>query len=121
MYRNAEMGQRGFSLVELVVVIVIIGALLAIGTLQFTQYTKKSGIEAQVKTMYADIMNARSEALLQKSDRSVSWTASQFSVYPNSTATDPPLLRKTLSYPITSNDMASIISFDTKGMASISK
>jgi prepilin-type N-terminal cleavage/methylation domain-containing protein len=115
------MGQRGFSLVEMLVVVTIIGALLAIATLQFNQYTKKSGIEAQIKTMYTDIMNARAEALLQKSDRSINLTASQFSVYPNSTATDPPLLRKALGYPVISNDMSSIVSFDTRGVASTSK
>lgn len=116
------MGQKGFSLVEMLVVVAITGILLAIATLQFNQHSKKAGIEAQVKTMFTDIMNARAEALLQKSDRSikVDSSTSLFSIYPNGDGSGTPLLQKTLSYPVVYNDSA-VISFDTRGVASTSK
>ena len=112
------MRERGFTLVEMVVVIAIMVILMAMATMQFSRMTRKSQIESQVRTLYADLMNARSEALLQKVDRSVKWTGTQFLVYPNSSATDPPLRQTTLKYGVTTD--IDFVSFDSRGVASLS-
>jgi type IV fimbrial biogenesis protein FimT len=107
------MGERGFSLVEMLVVVAIIGVLLAVATLQFSSYTQKANIESQVRTMYADVMEARSQALLQKTGRSFGTTATLFTVYNGAGA---PIVQKTLTYPV-SFDFSDKITFDTRGVA----
>jgi type IV fimbrial biogenesis protein FimT len=110
------MRQNGFSLVELIVVLVIITTLLAIATLQFNNYTRKSNIEKQVRTMYTDVLTARSQALLQKKSRAIMVTATQFSVYSSVSLSGPPLQQTTLQYPVNTSN---IISFDSRGVAHI--
>lgn len=116
-----KMKRNGFSLVELMVVIAIIGTLIAIGGLTYSSLTRKTMIENQVKTMYSDLMAARSEALYRKTYRYVTVTAGQFSVYTSSVlrATPPssgPIVQKTLKQPIASNNTDSIY-FEPRGTA----
>lgn len=115
------MNRNGFSLVELVVVIAIMVTLMAIGGLIYSTMTRKTGIESQVKTMYADLMTARSQALYRKTCRYVTVAGTQFSVYTSSVcgATAPTsgaIMQKTLRYGITSTPADSIC-FDQRGMA----
>jgi prepilin-type N-terminal cleavage/methylation domain-containing protein len=60
------MNNRGFSLIELVVVIGIMAALLGIVTLDFNSWTKKYQAERQTREMYSDIMQLRLSAMQQK-------------------------------------------------------
>ena len=116
------MGQKGFSLIELVITIGVISILLSIATLEFNKYMTKSHIESQVKMMYSDMMNARAEALMQKSDRSikVDTTPKVFSVHPSSDGSGTPLLQRTLKFQLDS-DHGNPVAFDTRGVASIAK
>ncbi len=108
------MTQRGFSLIELIVVIAIIATLLAIATLQFNQYTTKSTIEKEVRAMYADLMKARSEALMQKVNRSVVFTASQYSIFPTTDGSGTAIEIGALQVPVT---FPATFSFDSRGLA----
>ncbi|MCM0083696.1 prepilin-type N-terminal cleavage/methylation domain-containing protein [Geomonas sp. Red32] len=56
----------GFTLLELVIVITIASALLAIVTMNFNSMTKKYQIESQVKQMQADFDNIRLKAVTTK-------------------------------------------------------
>lgn len=60
------MSRRGFSLVELVVVIAIMGTLAAIVAINFNSWQRKYQIEGQVKELLADLTNVRMMAFQTK-------------------------------------------------------
>lgn len=62
---------RGFTLTELIVIMVIIGALASIAVLNFNQWQRKYAIEAQVKEMLADLSNVRMQAIQTKREHRV--------------------------------------------------
>ncbi len=114
------MKENGFSLIEMVVVLAIIGILTAIVSLQFNEYMQKAHIEAQVKAMYADLMGIRGRALFQKKGASVTLATNQFLVYSSNTvgSSVAPVQQKSLSYPITWNGSAQI-DFNERGLVTV--
>jgi prepilin-type N-terminal cleavage/methylation domain-containing protein len=119
------MERNGFTLIELVVVVAIMGVLLGIATLVFNSYSRKSAIEGQVKTMYTDLMAARTESLYRKTYRYISVSGTQFAIYNSSDylpapPTVGPIVQKTLTYPVTVNPADSStdgLYFDSRGVA----
>ena len=115
------MNDKGFSLLEMLVVITIMVTLLAIGTLQFNDMTRKANIEKQTRQLQADLMKVRSEALLQKRPRAVTFasTATQtiFSMYSstNTAVGVGPVAQDKLNYVMEPAPVT--ISFDQMGIA----
>lgn len=60
------MNKRGFSLIELIVVISLISILLAIATLDFGSWQRKSLVERYTKELYSDVQDARMRAAFTK-------------------------------------------------------
>lgn len=116
------MRERGFSLVELLAVIAITGTLLALATLNFGSYLRKSQVEAQVKELYADVQELRMKAAFTKRRHSVEFSAGQAVFRSYSSEADPSgslLSTKRLPFAVTANWAApNRIDFDTKGMMS---
>ena len=115
-----RIGQDGFTLFELIVVIAIIATLVGIASLGFREMSVKSGIEKQTKEMYADLMTVRSEALFRKRARAVVVTTSSFSVYSSDVVGGTPLFSKNLPYGVSMSASPLEIEFDSQGLASIS-
>lgn len=75
-----RMKQAGFTLVEMLIVIAIAGILMAIATMNFRQWTIKSNIESQTREMYADIMNARVQAMNRNRAHFLILSTSQYTI-----------------------------------------
>ena len=111
------MGRGGFTLVEMLVVVALIGTLLAISTLQFNQMSRKSGIEAQTRELLADLIRVRSQALFQKKSRSVTVSGGLFAAYSSTTVTAGAVSARQLKSPVTST--VARIDFDEQGMTTV--
>ena len=120
------MGTRGFSLIELIVVMALIGILVSVATLDFNSWQRKSTVESQVKELYADIQDARMKAAFTKSAYRVEITSPQVVTFRRySSAADAVgtvVKTKNLPVAVTTNvsdsSSSSRIDFNTSGIMS---
>jgi len=114
------MNSRGFTLVELIVVMSIVAILSTIATLNWKRIVMKSAVESQVKTVHADMMSVRLEALYRKKSRSVVVSGTGFRIYSSTVTSVTPISSKIFKYRFISppgNVTASnTITFDTSGL-----
>ena len=73
------MKKNGFSLIELLIVMVILGILAGLGTVSFRGWVRKNELESQVKEMYTDLMNARLTAMHRNTTHLISLSVNQIS------------------------------------------
>jgi prepilin-type N-terminal cleavage/methylation domain-containing protein len=109
------MDRDGFTLVELIVVVAIVGILLAIVTPNFQDYTKRSNIDGQTKMLFADLQEARGRSLFERKTVSVALTSNVLKVYSSATVSVTPLIQKTLKHPVTLTNSA-LITFESGGI-----
>lgn len=69
------MKSRGFTLLELVLVVAIIGVLMSIATISFNNWQQKAQIESQTRVLFATLNQARVEAMMHKQPRGVALQA----------------------------------------------
>lgn len=75
------MDRRGFSLIELVVIVGIISILLAVGTISFNHWVRRQSIDRQVREMYSDLMSIRQQAMVTGRNYDVAFTTSKNMVF----------------------------------------
>lgn len=120
----------GFSLVELLITVAIIGIMSAIAGLAYKTWTDKYNVERQTKEMYVDLMKARVNAMSRSRVFCVDFTANGYTIKEDTmpantdgdglctTAGDRTVMTKTLSnYQITASEVA--VKFNTRGKANV--
>jgi len=118
------MDSRGFTLLELLVVLLIMMVLISIAGLSYKQWMDRYRAESQVKMMHADIMQARLKAMEKNRQHFVVLNGSSYQIVEDTddsggtAPVSPPdvvLLSKILAYPPVSN--VTMI-MDTRGIIS---
>lgn len=113
------MKNRGFTLVELLIVIVLIGILSTIGTIAFSEYTKKSQITSQTRTLYGDLMEYRLKALYEKRNWTFKINAASYGIYSSADTSVAPVSSIILKNSVTFNNATDIV-YDSQGLANVS-
>lgn len=72
------MNKHGFSLIELIITMVIIGILLGIASINFFDWQRKSYIERQTKELHTDLNSARMESVFRKSRHRITFQPSSY-------------------------------------------
>lgn len=109
------MRANGFTLVELLTVIAIMGILLSIATLNWNAMQTKSAVESQIKQIHADLMEVRLQALYGKRARSVVISGQVYKSYSSTVITSTALETKQLRYPVVWNGGVAL-TFDAQGL-----
>ena len=122
--RGENMNRRGFSLIELIIVMAVIGIIMAIATVNFNSWQRKATIERQTRELHADLNAARTDSIFRKTRHSIVLNPNNYimkrytSPDEDSTAGGIVVLRKDVSYVISklSGTFADEhIVFDTRG------
>ena len=107
------MNRRGFSLIELLIVMVIMGTLLGMATYGFTQYSKKSQIESQTKQLYGNLMEYRVKSLYEKKEWTFKIAGASYGIYSSTATGVSPVTTTTLKHPVITG--VTKITFNTRG------
>jgi len=125
MREASKMDCRGFSLIEILVVLMISMALMGIAGLSYKQWMDRYRAEAQVKTMQAEIVQAQLKGMTKNRLQFVVLNGSAYQIVEdtNDSGTqdaapiDTVLVSKTLNYPSVS---PVTLIMDTRGLISTS-
>lgn len=118
----------GFSLLELLITIAIMGIVMSISTISFNSWTKKSNIEKQVRELFTDLAESRSRAFHEKKEFRVTFQPNSYVIRNYSSEAEPRdagriVSDKALTYGLTSKSGTNLagdisdkfVEFDTRG------
>lgn len=110
------MQERGFTLVELIIVVAIMAVLVSVGSLEYNKMQKKANVEREVVTIYTSLSDVRLQALYTKTPRTVTLIGSQLKIYSTDDTAVPPASTIALSYPVVMSTGDNRVVFDGSGM-----
>lgn len=109
-------GEKGFTIVELIVVLAMSGVLIGLAALQYSSMQKKSSVEKQVRDIYSNLNDVRMQALYTKTPRAVVFSESQMNIYATDDTTVTPESIITMSFPTRMSSGANRVVFDAAGL-----
>lgn len=117
------MNNKGITLIELAVVVAIVGILVVALGFEFSGWMGRYNVESQIKTLHADLMNARARAMQRNRTHFVDFpTATQYRIQEDTNDDNAadftlPTFPKTVGYTI-NWDGGGTIRLNNKGIAS---
>jgi prepilin-type N-terminal cleavage/methylation domain-containing protein len=132
VFRTDDKATRGgFSLVEILITIAILGILVVIAASNFGGMNEKYKVEAETKQLYADLMDARGRAMQRNRASIVRINANDYQTYEDTSPapdgdgalqnTDTLITNTTVSHDIATGNIAVPLSFNfnRNGIASV--
>jgi len=112
------MNRRGFTLIEIIITIGVMGILMSIASYSFNEYSRKSAVESQTRKLYSDLMELRTKGLYEKRVVAMRISATGYALYSSYSPTmTGPYRTTTLKTPITwNNATVTDIRFNEQGM-----
>jgi len=99
-YETSPLRANGFSLIELLVVVIIVGILAGLGMASFEGLVTKYNVDNQMRRMHADLSNVKIMAMSKGRTHFLTLSASGYTAYDDTnenetlnTGTDPVVLR----------------------------
>lgn len=106
---SIKSGCSGFSLIELLITIAVMGIVLGIATLNFRTWQVKNNMEAEIRDIFVDLNEARTNAFTQKRNHRIIFQPNSYVMKRYSTENEPKsagtnIVTKSLKYGLTSKN-----------------
>jgi prepilin-type N-terminal cleavage/methylation domain-containing protein len=112
------MGERGYSLIEMMVTVCIVSVLTVIATLKFNDYLDRSRKESQTRMLYEELLKSRAAAVYERRGTRIKVYPDHFENFSSicKDETVAPVERHELRFPVVCNT-ADPIDFLQNGLA----